>query len=126
MTVVSSAFVGSGAASGAVAGSKTKVTVKDCTTATCQITWTIKGVVKVMPTGTVSYFLGPSTIAATGGGACAAYPLVPLKAATASAVCSATGLSRGYNKISVSYSGDHYFDPSITTKTIKVAATPSG
>ncbi len=126
LVVAGVVLLGIGTASGAVGGSKTKITTHQCTSATCPITLTIKGIVKVTPTGTVTFTIGHTDVGATGGGACAAYPMVPLRTATAIATCDAAGLSPGRVKITATYSGDSYFDPSTTTRTIRVTAAAGG
>jgi len=108
-----------GTASGAVAGSKMRITTIDCTTASCQITVTMTGVVKVIPTGTVTFLLRGAVIGSTAG-PCADESMSPQGVAKANATCIAAGLPEGTHKISVNYSGDNYFDPSTTTKSIRV------
>jgi len=112
-------LIGMGDASGAVQGSKMTIRATSCTTSSCQITATMTGVVKVTPTGTVDFSIGRSIIVTTGG-TCLDVPMVGLGIARASATCDATGLSRGTHMITVTYSGDSYFDPSTTTKAIRV------
>jgi hypothetical protein len=112
-------LIGAGRASGAVQGSKTKLTVKNCSTSSCLVTFTIKGVVKVVPTGTVSFTVGGSPVGASSG-TCSLYPLTPLKGSTASATCDATGLAAGRESVTANYSGDNNFDFQRTTRTIRV------
>jgi hypothetical protein len=113
-----------GAASGAVAGSKATITVKDCTTTSCMVTFTIRAVVKVTPTGTVSFGTGGATVMAAGGGSCSDEPMVATKGVSAAATCDATDLPQGRHKITATYSGDDNLDPSTTTKAIRVRDTP--
>ena len=102
-----------------------RIATRNCTTASCLIFATMTGVVKVTPTGTVEVLLAGVPVAATGGGACGAQPSLPLATAKATATCDAQGLPQGMHKISVSYSGDPNFDPSQTTRSIRVKGAPS-
>ncbi len=112
-------LVAGNVASGAVAGSKVRISEAACTTSSCQITMTMTGVVKVTPTGTVDFLLGSSVIESTGG-PCVNESMTPKGVAKASATCTAAGLPPGSHRISVAYSGDNYFDPSTTTRSIMV------
>jgi hypothetical protein len=126
MAIGSVALVGGGSASGAARVSKFKITVKDCASASCQITMTIRAAIQETPTGTVTFLFDGSPIAANGGGSCFAEPVVPLTATSASVTCDATGLPTGRHKVSARYSGDNYFDPYWATKALTVKGASSG
>jgi Bacterial Ig-like domain (group 3) len=119
LTAAAGPLFETGSASAAVSGSKTKIAVKDCSTASCLITFTIKGVVKAMPTGTVNFLVGGSPVG-TSSGACSLYPVTPLKGYTASATCNASSLPAGRVAVTVDYSGDSDFNPQDTTKKVRV------
>jgi hypothetical protein len=123
LTVVSVPLVGSGTASGAVPGSKAKITTRDCSSTTCQITLTIKGIVKETPTGVVGFFLAGAT-APLSGATCFDSPVILINGSSARATCVATGLPLGHHEITAKYSGDNNFDPSTTSKRIMVKSAP--
>jgi hypothetical protein len=119
LTAVSGVLIETGRASAAVGGSKAKISVKDCSTTSCLITFTIKGVVKAIPTGTVNFLVGGSPVT-TSAGACSLYPVTPLKGFTSSTTCDATNLPAGRDSVTAIYSGDSDFNPQDTTKKVRV------
>jgi hypothetical protein len=84
----------------------------------------MKGIVKVSPTGTVSFLIGSVPVAGSGGDTCSVEPITAYRVASATATCDAVGLALGRHRITVSYSGDRDFNPSEVTKPIKVQAAP--
>jgi len=119
LTIASVPLVGSGTASAAVDGSKARITTRSCSSTTCQITLTIVGVVKETPTGQVDFLLAGSAVPSTDD-SCVAAPMIPINGSSARATCDASGLPQGRDRITASYSGDRNFDPSDTSKRIRV------
>lgn len=123
LTVASASLVGSGTASAAVQGSKTRITTSNCSTATCQITLTIKGIVKETPTGQVNFLITGAGAPSTGD-SCLDSPMISINGSSARATCDATGLPAGHDDVRANYSGDTNFDPSSTSKRITVRNPP--
>jgi hypothetical protein len=124
LVAASSLLASTAFASGAVSGSKTTIKAPNCSPTSCLITWTMKGIVKVSPTGTVSFLIGSVPVAGSGGDPCSVEAITPYRVASATATCDAVGLAVGRNRITVSYSGDNDFNPSDVTKPIRVHAAP--
>ena len=81
LVAASSLLASTALASGAVSGSKTTIKAPNCTPASCLITWTMKGIVKVSPTGTVSFLIGSVPVVESGGDACSVEPITPYRVA---------------------------------------------